>query len=183
MEESYYFLRAALTSKMTQYAQVGFISNMTAIKFGREVVLNVKTEKPIQSKSQLSDYIGGATDLFHQRIIEVLQNMGTEGVKYFPVRLDGWKENIYDDYICVFAENNMYKLLDEELSSYSYRNRMYRIGKYVIDKEKLADIPLGKRLCMHVEEMLGYCLYHQSVVDAIMALEPVGMSFYNVEKK
>lgn len=180
-------MRAGLTPKMTLYASVGFISNDQEVECGEEEILEVETEEPVQNKSQLSDYVGGADDIFHKRIAEAIQNMNPEGVKFHPVRLDGWKGNIFDDYVCVVTYDNIYKLLNKELSDYfsddDDEDEDYNIHKFVLDKKELSQIPLSKRLVMRAREMPGYTLYHQSVVDAINALEPIGMKFYNFEKE
>lgn len=36
---------------------------------------------------------------------------------------------------------------------------------------------------MRIAEVSGYHLYHQSVVDAVMALEPTGMYFKDIEEE
>jgi hypothetical protein len=91
------------------------------------------------------------------------------------------KGKLYDDYVCIIVDNNTYEALDKEKSIYEYRNRMYHIHKLVLDRNALEKIPLNKRFGMRLKEAPGYYLYHQSVVDAIMALEPTGMYFVDIE--
>jgi hypothetical protein len=129
----------------------------------------------------MADFLESAKDIFTKRITDVMQAMNMEGVRFFSAEIDDTKGRTYDNYVCVFAEDNTYELMDKEKSEYTYRNDLYRIPKLVIDREKLNEIPLNKRLCMHLAEAPGYCLYHQSVVDAVMALEPTGMYFQDIE--
>ncbi len=58
---------------------------------------------------------------------------------------------------------------------------IYTAQKVVIDREKLNKIQLNKRLGIRLKEAPGYYLYHQSVVDAIMTLEPTGLYFQDIE--
>ena len=71
--------------------------------------------------------------------------------------------------------------MDAEQSEYVYKHTVYSFSKPVIDRKKLSEIPLNRRLCMRIYEAPGYTLYHQSVVDAVMALEPTGMYCQDIE--
>ncbi len=71
--------------------------------------------------------------------------------------------------------------MDAEQSEYVYKHTVYSFSKLVIDRKKLSEIPLNRRLCMRIYEAPGYTLYHQSVVDAVMALEPTGMYCQDIE--
>lgn len=59
---------------------------------------------------------------------------------------------------------------------------VYDIKRAVLDRNVLEKIPLSKRLGMRLKEAPGYCLFHQSVVYAIMALEPTEMYFQDIEE-
>ena len=173
----YYFVES---KKDDTYPLVNIL-NLTEVKFGREDILEVVVGKPIPRNPVMADFLESAKDIFAKRITDVMQAMNMEGVRFFSTEVDDTKGTTYDNYVCVFAENNRYELLDKEKSEYTYKNRLYRIPKLVIDREKLFEISLNKRLCMHIAEAPGYTLYHQSVVDAVMALEPTGMYFQDIE--
>lgn len=137
---------------------------------------------PIPRKPVMCDFHVGNKDIFHKRIADVMKSFDIEGVEFLPAEIDDGKGNFYDDYVCVVVDDNTYEALDKEESIYEYRNRIYRIQKLVLDKNALEKIPLKKRLGMRLKEARGYYLFHQSVVDAIMALEPKGIGFKDIEE-
>jgi hypothetical protein len=87
-----------------------------------------------------------------------------------------------EDYICINVEDNTYEAMDKEKSDFEYDCGSYWINKIVLDREILKDIPLNKRLGFRLREKPGYPLYHKSVVEAILALEPTGVYFENIEE-
>jgi hypothetical protein len=75
---------------------------------------------------------------------------------------------------------------DEEKTEYDYISEMtgawQDIEKIVLDKEKLAAVPLEDRLVFVAKEDPAFILYHKSVVDIIMAANPEGVVFTPVEE-
>jgi hypothetical protein len=57
----------------------------------------------------------------------------------------------------------------------------YSIDRFTLDKEVLGKIPLEERLIFRLEEDETMKLYHKSIVDAIMAVNPTGVQFTKVE--
>ena len=136
----------------------------------------LELSSPVPRKPVMADFLSGAKDVFDKRIADVMQSMNMEGVQFFPAEIDDTKGNIHDNYVCVIVDDNTYELADKERSVSTSDGK-----KMIIDREKLSEIPLNKRLGMRLREAPGYYLYHQSVVDAIMALEPTGMYFQDIE--
>ena len=160
--------------------------NFTKVKFGKADILEVIIRPPVPRKPVMADFLSGSKDVFDKRITDVMQSMNMEGVRFFPAEVDDTKGNIHNNYTCVYVDDNTYNLLDLEKSTYEVDDDdedeiIYTAQRVVIDRKKLNEIPLNKRLGMRLDEAPGYTLYHQSVVDAIMALEPTGMYFQDIE--
>jgi hypothetical protein len=136
---------------------------------------------PRPRKPVTVDFLDGAVGVFSKRITDVMKSFGMEGVDFHSSRISDTKGTVYDNYVCVETWDNIYELMDKKLSKYHYEHLTYSFSKLVINREELSKIPLNKRLCMRIREAPGYTLYHQSVVDAIMALEPTGMYFQDIE--
>lgn len=164
------------------------IKNIGNVRRGTDNVLECYIS-PVLRKPIMADYLRSAKDVFSKRIADVMQAMNMEGVHFYPTEIDDQKGTIHDNYMCVYVDDNTYRLLDLEKSEYDIDdeidkdNPLYDVYKIVIDRKKLSDIPLNKRLGMRLKEYPGKYLYHQSVVDAIMALEPTGMYFKDIEEE
>jgi hypothetical protein len=129
----------------------------------------------------MADFLSGPLDFVRKRIADVMQSLNMEGVRFIPTKLTFPKGEIMEDYICINVEDNTYVAMDKEKSDFSYKHRSYWINKIVLDREILKDIPLNKRLGFRLREEPGEYLYHKSVVEAILALEPTGVYFENIE--
>lgn len=161
------------------------IVNVNLSRYRREATDKVEVElrDPIPRNPVMADYHFGNKDIFHKRIADVMKSFDMEGIEFLPAEIDDGKGNIYDDYVCVVVDNNTYEALDKEKSDcfMDEDTLMYDIKKAVLDRNVLAKIPLKKRLGMRLEEAPGYYLFHQSVVDAVMALNPKGLYFQDIE--
>jgi len=54
------------------------------------------------------------------------------------------------------------------------------VMRFFLDTDALAKIPLEKRLVFLLEEDMPKQIYHKSVVDAIMSVNPTGVGFYQI---
>ena len=180
--EKYYFVER----KEDQAYPMISITNMGKVERGEDDVLECYID-PVLRKPVMADYLRSAKDVFSKRIADVMQAMNMEGVHFYPTEVDDTKGSVYNDYVCVVVDCNTYKLLDLKKSEYEMDdeidpdNPMFDVYKVVIDRQRLNEIPLHKRLGMRLREYPGRYLYHQSVVDAVMALEPTGMYFQDIE--
>jgi len=137
---------------------------------------------PIPNNPVMADYLSGPEDFVTKRIAKAMQQLNMEGVGFIPTRLTDRKGNIIEDYICIDVNCNIYEAMDKNKSEYEYEYGSYWIQKVILDRESLNNIPLNKRLGLRLKEAPGYSLYHQSVVDAIMALDPTGIYFQHIEE-
>ena len=75
--------------------------------------------------------------------------------------------------------------MDKEKSKYKESKgarRRIRLKKLVIDEEIIKDIPIEKRLVFELTEGASMFLYHKSIRDAIIAQNPQGIRFVNVDE-
>jgi tmRNA-binding protein len=74
---------------------------------------------------------------------------------------------------------------DKEKSTYkiSQLTKTWRtIEKLVLHNKHLSEIPLKERLVIKSKETSVLLLYHKSIVDIIMSVNPDGVSFIPVEE-
>ncbi len=69
-----------------------------------------------------------------------------------------------------------------EFGPYNNGTDWGNLKKIVLDKELLSKIPLEDRLVYTSQEDSQFKLYHQSIVDIIKSVNPVGMAFLNIEQ-
>lgn len=146
-------------------------------------IMQLEISEPKHRKPVLADYLRGSEDFLKKHIVEAMQALNMERVKFRSTELDDGKGNIIDDYVCIIADDNCYKALDKEKSDFKYneeRNR-YRIKKVVLDRKVLSEIPLNQRLGFCLREASGYRLYHKSVIDVIQSFDPTGVYYVNIE--
>jgi hypothetical protein len=149
-----------------------------------KVYLEINTPRP--RKPVLADYLySAASSTVSKRIAEAMQQLGMEGVQFIPTELTLPKGEIIEDYICVKVDDNTYEAMDKEKSDFTKGSGTYSsyfISKVVLDRKVLSEIPLSKRLGFRLKELPATCLYHESVIEAIAALNPTGVYFQDIEE-
>jgi hypothetical protein len=136
---------------------------------------------------RMADYhhLSGAA-VFSQKIYDVLAPLNLDGVQFVPAVVNGNKGEKYENYWiqhtfkpieCFDKEESVYET-DDFADDGSWDN----VEKVSLNKKQLAKIPLEKRLIFVSKETSRFELYHKSVVDAIMAVNPEGLTFIPVEE-
>ena len=156
---------------------------------GRQIKLvYLEFNSPIPRKPVMADFLSGSETIVSKRIADAMQQLNMDGVQFIPTKLTDTTGNVTEDYVCVVVKNNTYLALDKDKAKYRVDkdeddedDDIYNVSKVVLDREVLGEIPLNKRLGFRLKEAPGYSLYHQSVVDVIMALEPTGLYFRDIE--
>ena len=129
--------------------------------------------------------LSGTTQVFSQKIYDVLSKVEIKGLQLVPTIIKTNKGELVKN----FWTANIYQrfaFFDEEKSKYGRISKITgewkNIEKVVLDKEKLASVPLEDRLVFIAEESCIYYFYHKSVVDIIMSANPEGVYFTPVGK-
>lgn len=158
-----------------------FLSRQEAVEIGEPVYLCYNS--PIPKEPRMVDYHSLPSSVFSQKIIDVLTTMGIEGTQFVPAIVSGLNGEEYRDYYIVHCYARK-EVFDKERSVYEYdEDDGYwdDIEKLFLDVDLLSKIPLSQRLIFKPKETTRFELYHQSVVDAIMAVNPEGVQFIPVD--
>lgn len=139
---------------------------------------------PVPAKPRMVDFHELPSSVFSRKIYDVLQPMNIYGLELLPATVRGKKDERYEDYWVAYVYNRI-TCLDMEHSQYDVDEDdgdIRNILRFFLDKEKLAEIPLEKRLVFLLAEGMSKRIYHKSIVDAVMSVNPVGIRFYPIEE-
>ena len=140
---------------------------------------------PIPKKPIMTDYHSLPKSVVSQKIADTLQLLNIYGIQLIPAEIRNNNTNeIYSDYYVIYVYNKI-QCLDMKNAEYKISEssgKVRAINKLVLDKEILSAIPLEKRLVFLLKEALSSKIYHKSVVDAIMAVNPEGLVFTPIEE-
>lgn len=135
-------------------------------------------------RSQMTDYHYHSTLLLSKHVTDILKNMNLYMVDYLDASLTDRKNNTNYDYHVVHVRNHI-ECFDKEHSAWkppAYDpNEVMSIKIMTLNWDKLSLIPQEKRLLFRLKEATYYTLFHESVVDAILATKPTNMRFISVE--
>lgn len=137
---------------------------------------------PIPRKPVIGDYFAAAGDgVVSRKIADVLLPMDINGIQLVPAQVMSNKGELYEDLFYIHIYHYI-KAMDTERSDFELNEYgIYFIDSFVLDEKVLTEVPLEERLVFKLRENGTMCLYHRSVVDAIMATEPEGVQFIKVE--
>ncbi|GHS90140.1 hypothetical protein FACS189487_11490 [Campylobacterota bacterium] len=130
------------------------------------------------------DHLSCDHSVFSKKVYDVLEPLNIKGLQLVPVIITGNKGEEYDNYWVANIYNTI-ECFDKEKSVYKYSDFLAcweRIEKLVLDKEKLSKIPLDERLVFIPKETSQFIVYHKSIVDVILSVNPEGVFFVPVEK-
>lgn len=136
--------------------------------------------KPYPRKPVMADYHFWRFIVVSNRIKEILQNMNIPGIDFHSAKITDNKGNTSDGYFilhirhriaCLNKEKSVWKppVFDPE--------DVLAVKKMVLNMDRLEQISLSERLIFGLGECFTYTLFHESVVDAITAINPTGLIF------
>ena len=164
---------------------VGFLSQNRMVS--PDYVAHITFGPPIPPKPRLSDAMSlrGDCRVFSKKIHDVLNKHEIKGLQLVPTVIRGKRDEEFDNYWITNIYQEM-AFFNEEESKYGRISRITGewkdIEKIVLDREKLATVPLEERLVFVSKENCSFILYHKSVVDIIMSANPEGIVFTPVEE-
>lgn len=184
-EFNYYFIER---DNNDQYPLLKTDANCPPYLRKKEFIENPETmsfalAKPIPRKPKMVDYHPAPYPVVSKKIHDALAPMNIKGIQFIPAIITGKNNEIYEDYwflnIC-----NQYPALDKEKSNCEWNSLglAYLMMSIVLNEEYLKTIPLEERLVFFLSENGVKQFFHKSVVDAIMAINPVGLKFYNIRE-
>jgi hypothetical protein len=140
---------------------------------------------PIPKKPILIDYHSMPDSVVSKKIYDVLAPMNIYGIQLIPAVIRNNKtKKLYDNYWVIYVYNEI-ACLDRENADYEIdedNGKVDDIETLVLDKKILSEIPLEKRLAFLLGEARSKCIYHKSVVEAIMSVNPEGIAFCPIEE-
>ena len=139
--------------------------------------------KPYPKKAVIGDLLEEPDSVVSQKIADVLLPLDIKGIQLIPATVTSNKGELYEGFYYI----NIYHIveaMDKNKEKSKYESDEYGISwidRFNLDKEVLKQIPLEERLVFKLEEDISIKLFHRSVADAIMAVNPEGIRFTKVE--
>lgn len=157
-----------------------YLYDNTPIKNPELMLFRIR--KPIPKKPKMADYLSSPNSVVSKRIFDTLFPLKIEGIQLLPARICGKDDEIFNQYWAIHIYNNI-KCIDASQSDCIIERRnLDDVNKLILDKKVLESIPLEKRLVFRLKEDFSYQLFHVSIVEAILAVSPVGIKFTNIEE-
>ncbi|WP_128330635.1 hypothetical protein [Apibacter sp. HY039] len=144
-------------------------------------LINLEFNGTIPKNPVMADFLSGPELFFTEKVCEVIKSFTLPYVKFIATELTTQKGACIEDYFCLLTDNK-YEVMDKEKSLYEKPRLVYFIKKFVLNKSLLVEIPLQNRLIFKPRESLLKILFHESIVKAVMEVNPTGIEFVNIEK-
>ena len=144
-------------------------------------LMQFKLAEPIPRKPVLADYLSTPSSVVSKKIFNVLEPLKIYGIQLLPAKIRGKDNKLVSGYWAIHIFNNI-KCVDKKLSDCKIEDGLGYVNKIVLDKKVLKKIPLKERLIFRLEEDRAYQLFHASIVEKIMAVNPTGVKFTDIEK-
>ena len=145
-------------------------------------LMSIEIGEPFLKNPIMADCLEGSEWFFSKKIYDIINDLKIDYIKLIETKWIGKYKNIDEKYWCLSIENRI-EAMDKEKSVYKKPQRTYKIQKFILDKTSLEKIPLEKRLIFVLQEEPASIVFHKSVTDLIMALNPTGLQFTPIEKK
>ena len=144
--------------------------------------VKLRLGSPVPKKPEMVDYHSLPESVVSERIKNVLEPMTIVGIQFVPVKVQGKNEGEFFDYWLMHIYKKI-SCMDRKKSDYKVsESGRISVRKLVIDEAVVKDIPLEKRLVFELKEGASLFLVHKSVRDAVMAVNPVGVEFIDVDE-
>ena len=157
---------------------------MSKTRIENPELTHFKFRDPIPKKPVIGDYFPSPESIVSSKIADVLNAMHITGIQLIPAEIETNTGDILKDYFYIHIYNHL-KAVDREKSEYTEDDYdpdlLLWIESLELDKNVLKNVPLVERLVFKLYEDSSIHLYHKTVVDAIMAVNPEGVSFTKVE--
>jgi len=141
--------------------------------------LKLRLGAPVPAKPEMVDYHELPEPVVGERIKNLLEAMAIYGTQLIPANIPVEDEIYHYWLLHVFNEISCLDK-DKSICAYSKRGRVIDIKKLVLDENILQEIPLEKRLIFVLRESTSTYLFHRSIKEAIMSLDPApkGIQFF-----
>ena len=140
-----------------------------------DYVIELGTANQVPENPHLPDYIGLPDAVISKKIYDELAPLQIKNVQLIPatIYVEG---KIYKDYRLIHMYNFL-ECVDREASTADVSSVTIGNGAIILDKKKLAKIPLEERLVFRLDEGPSIKVFHKSIVEKIMSVNPTGLEF------
>jgi len=147
-------------------------------------MLYLKLGRPIPHHPEMVDFHELPEPVFVKPLKNILHDLDINGIQLFEAQVRHGK-TVYPDYYIMNVYHNI-ACLDKTRSKYDHKKyddgvEFYFIDNLALDEAVLDTIPEKHRLIFGLTEDCQHILYHQKIVDAILAAKPKGISFARVD--
>lgn len=142
---------------------------------------------PVPRKPLLADhhYLIEGAPVISDRLKNVLESLNLKNMQFIPAIIRDDKEDEHEGFFIIHVYN-MIRCMDKEQSKWRpspwNSENAINIDKLVLDNEALDKIPLEDRLVFALDELGTFVLYHQSIIEKILEIEPTGLTIYRLSK-
>lgn len=140
-----------------------------------------KYSPPISIRAVIGDYFSQPSSIVSLKIKDILEPLNIAGIQLIPAEIETNKGDTIEDFYYIHIYNYIAGV-DRTKSKFRVRETGgLSLKSFFLNQEVLQKIPFEKRLVFTLEENKGLNIYHKSIVDKIMAVEPKGVQFVKVE--
>jgi hypothetical protein len=142
---------------------------------------------PIPRNPKLADFhfLKESAPVISERLKNVLESLNLKDMQFLPAIIRDKSGEEHSGYYIIHVVN-LIKCMDKEKSVWEpnvYQpGEAFSVDKLVLDNEVLDKIPLEERLVFAVWENSLKVLYHYSVVEKLLEIDPKGMTIYRLSK-
>lgn len=123
------------------------------------------------------------TFVVSQRVKDHLEALQLKQVQFVPATIKDKEDTVHGGYYAMHVYNTVH-CADLEASEWtpSIRNpeRVMSFDRVVLDNAALDEVPLQDRLAIQLGEQRLTHLYHRTVVDHLLKIQPEGIRFYSI---
>ena len=137
---------------------------------------------PVPHKPIMVDFHSSPYSIVSQKIETVLRKLNIKGLQLIPTTIEGKDDELFENYFFLSIYKRL-KALDMEKAVYDWDDFIEEassIDKLALNEQFLNELPLEDRLVFRLQENPTFEIFHKSVVDAIMAVNPEGIIFTSV---
>lgn len=144
--------------------------------------IKLRLGEPISPNFQWADFHETPAPVVSENIVRILAPLNIYGMQLVPAKVrnpktpfseekDYWLVHVWNRIVCLDKEQSVLDVDEVD-------GRIWSIDKLVLDERTLSSFDVSKRLVFNLTESTSVTLIHQSVRDAILATNPIGVRFF-----
>lgn len=184
MQTEYFVIESAASNDYPMLAWDEYIASYGGPKpfkpLGRPIKLRLG--KPVPRNPIMVDHHELPQPVFSPRIKEALEPLNVHGVQFIPADVMVKAEDVRPYWIAYVY--NWIACMDRQLSTFKMTSHglILSLPKLVLDEKVLQEIPLERRSVFRLKETPSTHVFHESMVEKVLALQPEGLRFIRVDR-